>query len=201
MGCNSHGIGSRWKSVRRAPLPPLPKHCKSAVWGWSDVREAMETSDWPIHRHVETPHCRKHCRLALILRGQSLPTLPHGGWGTTAGTAVAILPPRGPRLAPASRPKARAAPAPAPAVPRTRTRDAETEGETEAVGVFSNTGVSHQGARQGRERSGGTTVAATQSYPHSTAVRSSQNPHCQCGQGHTLRGTSPSTLRNWKVQW
>jgi hypothetical protein len=43
------------------------------------VRGAMETSDWPIHRHVEPPHCRKHCRLALILRGQSLPTLPHGG--------------------------------------------------------------------------------------------------------------------------
>jgi len=26
------------QSVRGAPLPPLPKHCKSAVWGWSDAR-------------------------------------------------------------------------------------------------------------------------------------------------------------------
>jgi len=79
--------------VRGAPLLPLPKHCKSAVSRWSDARGPSETSDWPIYRHVEPPHCRKHCRLAPILSGQSLPTLPHGGRGTTAGTAVATLPP------------------------------------------------------------------------------------------------------------
>jgi hypothetical protein len=80
-------------NMRGAPLPPLPKHCKSAVSRWSDARGPSETSDWPIYRHVEPPHCRKHCRLAPILSGQSLPTLPHGGRGTTAGTAVATLPP------------------------------------------------------------------------------------------------------------
>jgi hypothetical protein len=34
-------------NVRGAPLPPLPKHCKSAVSRWSDARGASETSDWP----------------------------------------------------------------------------------------------------------------------------------------------------------
>ena len=37
----------RSASVRGAPLPPLPKHCKSAVSRWSDVRGPSETSDWP----------------------------------------------------------------------------------------------------------------------------------------------------------
>ena len=58
------------------------------------MRGTPETSDWPIYRHVEPPHCRKHCRSAPIMSGQSLPTLPHGGRGTTAGTAVATLPPQ-----------------------------------------------------------------------------------------------------------
>jgi hypothetical protein len=33
--------------VRGAPLPPLPKHCKSAAWEWSDARGPSQTSDWP----------------------------------------------------------------------------------------------------------------------------------------------------------
>jgi hypothetical protein len=113
-----------------------------------------------------------------------------GGWvghrhasDAAPQAAIAKAPPA---CAPIIRRRASARPALRPVASR-EDFIAETEGEAEAVevGVFSNTGVSHQGARQGRQRSGGTTVAATQSYAHSTAVRSSQNPHCQCGQGHT----------------
>jgi hypothetical protein len=54
---------------------------------WSEARGYFRPSDWSIACHSIATSLPQHCRLAPNTATQSLPTLPHGGQGSTARPA------------------------------------------------------------------------------------------------------------------